>query len=207
MSKTLTPQQLADAATAAGFEPRAVRAVIKVETGGSGYDKTTGYLLIQFEPSWFRRLLPKSTAQVIAAAAAAVAKSTATPAQQTLLADWYTTQTNAVEGQVKERLAFDAARRIDAHTANLATSWGLPQMMGFNHLACGYPTVEAMIAAFAPAEAVQLAAMLRFIASKSRLAAALRRKDWGIFAYYYNGPGYKDFNYDKRLARAYDSLA
>jgi hypothetical protein len=207
MGNKLTSQQLTDAAKAAGLEPRAVRAVIRVETGGSGYDKTTGYLLIQFEPSWFRRLLPKATTQTITAAATAVAKKTATPAQATLLKDWLVTQANGVEGQVKERLAFDAACRIDKHAAELATSWGLPQMMGFNHKACGHPTVEAMIEAFRQSEANQLAAMLRFIKSKPVMAAALKRKDWGVFAYYYNGAGYKAFNYDKRLAQAYDSLA
>ncbi|MFD1874280.1 hypothetical protein [Hymenobacter bucti] len=51
MATKLTPEQIATAATAADFEPRAVRAVIQVETGGSGYDAKTGYLLIQFEPA------------------------------------------------------------------------------------------------------------------------------------------------------------
>ncbi|HEX8327452.1 MAG TPA: N-acetylmuramidase family protein [Hymenobacter sp.] len=207
MGKKLTSQQLADAATAAGFEARAVRAIIKVETGGSGYDKTTGYLLIQFEPSWFRRLLPKATTQAIAAAATADAKKTATPAQAALLHDWLTTQANVVEGQAKERLAFDAACRIDKRVADLSTSWGLPQMMGFNHKACGLASVEALVESFRQSEANQLTAMLRFIKSKPPLAAALRRKDWGVFAYYYNGAGYKAFNYDKRLAKAYASLA
>lgn len=207
MSTKLTSQKLAEVAAAAGFEPRAVRAVIKVETGGSGYDKTTGYLLIQFEPSWFRKLLPKATLQRITAAATAVAKKTATPEQTALLQDWVTTQANGVEGQVKERLAFDAATRLDKHVAALATSWGLPQMMGFNHQACGYATVEAMIEAFRQSEANQLIAMLRFIKSKPAMASALKKKDWGVLAYYYNGAGYKAFNYDKRLAKAYESLA
>ncbi|WP_210518834.1 N-acetylmuramidase family protein [Hymenobacter terricola] len=207
MSNKLTSQQLATAAAAAGFEPRAVRAVIQVETGGRGYDKITGFLLIQFEPSWFRRKLPTATAQAIAAAATAVARHTATPAQAALLQDWVTTQANGVEGQVNERLAFDAARRIDPHAADLATSWGLPQMMGFNHAAGGFATVEAMIEAFRQAEANQLAAMLRFIKATPRMASALRKRDWGVFAYYYNGAGYKAFKYDKRLAQAYASLA
>ncbi|MDO7877724.1 N-acetylmuramidase family protein [Hymenobacter sp. ASUV-10] len=207
MSQKLTSQQLTAAATAAGFEPRAVRAVIKVETGGSGYDKTTGYLLIQFEPSWFRRLLPKALTTAITAASTAVAKQAATPAQAALVNDWVATQANGVEGQVKERLAFDAAGRIDKHTADLATSWGLPQMMGFNHQVCGYASVEAMVEAFRQSEANQLTAMLRFIKAKPVMAAALKKKDWGVFAYYYNGAGYKAFNYDKRLAKAYDSLA
>lgn len=207
MSNKLTPKQLTDAATAMGFEPRAVRAILKVETGGRGYDKTTGYLLIQFEPSWFRKLMPKSRMQAITAASTAVAKKTATPAQVSQLQDWLATQANAVEGQAKERLAYDAACRLDKHAAQLATSWGLPQMMGFNHKVCGYSTVEAMIEAFRQSESNQLTAMLRFIKSKPAMAAALKKRDWGVLAYYYNGAGYKAFNYDKRLAKAYESLA
>lgn len=203
MSAKLTPVQIADTATQAGFEARAVRAVIQVETGGSGYDAQTGYLLIQFEPAWFRRLLPKATLASIAAASGAKAP---TPEQAALLADWKVTQANLVEGQVRERLAFDAATRIDAHAAKLATSWGLPQMMGFNHATCGFKTVEEMVEAFRVSEANQLAAMLRFISANAKMRAALKARDWAVLAYFYNGAGYKQFNYDRRLLAAYNSL-
>jgi hypothetical protein len=161
-------------------------------------------LLIQFEPSWFRRLLPKAKLAAINAAAAAKAP---TAEQAQLLADWRTTQANLVEGQKRERLAFDAATRIDAQAARLATSWALPQMMGFNHAKCGYATAEAMVEAFRQSEANQVAAMLRFIKSNAKMAAGLRDKQWGVLAYYYNGAGYKQFNYDTRLATAYAQLA
>ena len=207
MGQKLTASQLEQAALAVGFEPHAIRAVIKVETNGRGYDKVTGFLLIQFEPSWFRRLLPKPVMQSITAASTAVARQMATPEQTILVQDWITTQTNLVEGQVRERIAFDAATRIDAHTAHLATSWGLGQIMGFNHQACGYATAEAMIEAFRQSEANQLMGMLRFIKGKSAMARALKKKDRGVFAYYYNGAGYKVNQYDKRLAKAYESLA
>jgi hypothetical protein len=199
----LTPDQIAEAATTAGFEPRAVRAVIQVETGGSGYDARTGWLLIQFEPTWFKRLLPKAKLAAINAAAAAKEH---TAKQQVLLHNWRITQANAVEGQLRERLAFDAATSIDPRTAQLATRWGLPQMMGFNAQACGYPTVEAMVEAFRVSEANQVAGMLRFIKGNKKMADALKQKDWGVLAYYYNGPAYKQFNYDKRLATAYAQL-
>lgn len=206
MSVKLTPAQIADTAAAAGFEPRAVRAVIQVETGGSGY-AANGWLLIQFEPSWFRRLLPKATLLRIEAARLARNAQTATPEQLQLIKDWEITQTNLVEGQTRERLAFDAANRIDAHAAQLATSWGLPQMMGFNHQVCGYATVEEMVEAFRVSEVNQLAAMLRFIAANPKMKQALKAKEWPVLAYYYNGAGYKVNNYDRRLATAYASLS
>ena len=33
-------------------------AFIEVETGGMGFDTKTGKILIQFEPSWFRKQAP-----------------------------------------------------------------------------------------------------------------------------------------------------
>jgi hypothetical protein len=207
MSIRLTPDLIADTATAAGYEPRAVRAIIKVETGGSGYDKTTGWLLIQFEPAWFRRLCNKATLLRIESARLARNAGTATPEQAALIKDWEITQTNQVEGQLRERLAFDAASRIDKQAAQLATSWGLPQMMGFNHKVCGYASVEDMVEAFRISEANQLAAMLKFISANPKMKNALRTKEWPVLAYYYNGAGYKQFNYDRRLAAAYESLS
>ncbi|MBX0290948.1 N-acetylmuramidase family protein [Hymenobacter sp. HSC-4F20] len=209
MSQRLTPDQIRQAAVAAGFESRAVQALLQVETGGSGYDAKTGYLLIQFEPSWFRRLLPKPLAAALnqAAAVKRTAPANLTDEQAALLANWELTQANQVEGQVRERIAFDAATRIDQKTAQLATSWGLPQMMGFNHAACGFNTVAEMVESFRQSEANQLAAMLRWIRSKPLLASALKKKEWGVVAYHYNGVAYKQFKYDTRLAAAYASLS
>lgn len=203
----LTPQQINDAAKAAGFEPRTVRAIVKVETGGAGYDSATGKLLIQFEPSWFRRKLTKARLLEIERARQARAAGTATEAQLDLVAGWETTQANGVEGQKREWAAFNAAFAIDKTAAMLSTSWGLPQMMGFNFAALGFKSVDALVDAFRESEANQLTGMLAFLNSKPALARAVRDKDWAMVAYYYNGAGYKQFNYDRRLAAAYATLS
>lgn len=203
----LTPQQIADAATAAGFEARTVRAIVKVETGGAGFDPATGKLLIQFEPSWFRRKLSKARLLEIERARLARNAGSATDAQLDLVANWETTQANAVEGQKREWLAFNAAFAIDKTAAMLSTSWGLPQMMGFNHAALGFRTVDALVDSFRESEANQLRGMLAFLNSKPALAKAVRAKDWPMVAYYYNGAGYKQFNYDRRLAAAYATVS
>lgn len=207
MSNRLTTDQINAIAEANGFEPRAVRALLQVETGGRGYDKETGYLLIQFEPSWFRRLLPKPIQTELEQARRAKTAGTLTPKQSALLADWDITQDNKVEGQVRERIAFNAATRISSRTAQLSTSWGLPQLMGFNHTAAGFTSVEGMVEAFRQSEANQLTAMLRWIRSKKVLHFGLLRHEWGVVAYNYNGPAYKNNNYDKKLEAAYNALA
>lgn len=55
MSKQLTLSQIDELCLQFGYETRAVRAVINVETPGYGFSKTTGRILIQFEPHIFKR--------------------------------------------------------------------------------------------------------------------------------------------------------
>ena len=38
--------------------PASLGAFIEVESGGSGFAKDTGKILIQFEPHWFKRKVP-----------------------------------------------------------------------------------------------------------------------------------------------------
>jgi hypothetical protein len=87
--------------------------------------------------------------------------------------------------------------------AATATSWGLPQMMGFNHKACGYDTALAMVTAFAESEYKQVEAMVKFIKSNPRMFEALAKQDWATFAKFYNGSNYAQNKYDQRLAKAY----
>jgi hypothetical protein len=89
--------------------------------------------------------------------------------------------------------------------AALSSSWGLGQIMGFNHKACGYDTAVEMVKDFAVSERNQLDAMVRFIKANSKMFAALKAHNWSGFAYRYNGPGYKKNDYDTKLANAYRS--
>ncbi len=95
-----------------------------------------------------------------------------------------------------------AAMAIDEEAALRSTSWGLPQILGENHAAAGYPSATAMVTAFvAGGEDEHLAAMAHFIVASPHMRAALVAKDWPSFARLYNGPATK--GYDTRLAEAY----
>lgn len=89
--------------------------------------------------------------------------------------------------------------------AALSTSWGSPQMMGFNHGACGYATAVQMVKAFADSERAQIEAMVKFIKSNDAMYNALKAKDWAGFAKRYNGPGYAKNKYDVKIGNAYKS--
>ncbi len=95
-----------------------------------------------------------------------------------------------------------AAMQIDKNAALRSASWGLGQIMGFNHAAAGYPSAEAMVLAFMADEEAHLEAMIRFIRA-NRLDDELRRHDWRGFARGYNGPGFAQNGYDRKLAAAF----
>lgn len=110
---------------------------------------------------------------------------------------------NGVGTQLIEWAAYLKAYTLNPHDAMMATSWGLGQIMGFNHKAAGYDTVEAMVNEFKISEYYQLKGMLSFISNNKTLRNALLNLDWKTFARLYNGPDYQRNNYDQKLANAY----
>ena len=113
---------------------------------------------------------------------------------------------NGVENQKVEYKAYFKAVDIDQEAAMLSTSWGLGQVMGFNHKRAGYITVQEMVGTFNSSEYYQLEGMLNFVKSSKKMYTALLSKDWATFAYYYNGKYYKKWNYDTKLEEAYKSF-
>lgn len=101
--------------------------------------------------------------------------------------------------------AFAAAWDADPDGALRATSWGGPQIMGFNVADTWYPTTEQMVSAMAATEAAQLNAFVLLIRSWG-LDGALRAQDWRTFARHYNGPGQVTV-YAGRMEAAYREIA
>lgn len=99
-----------------------------------------------------------------------------------------------------DRLARAVA--LDRDAALQSASWGMGQIMGENYRIAGYPDVETMVAAMCDSEDIQLGAMARFLTATT-LDKALRQHHWTKFARGYNGPAYKQNNYDKKLEDAY----
>ncbi len=200
----VTGQLFRELAAQYGFDPAVLAGFTEVEAGGAGYDKKNGKLLIQFEPLHFRLNLPKAVRATVNLAVAAVTAGKATDAQKTLALNWKITQENGVDSQVPERAAFNAAFAIHPTAAMLATSYGMTQIMGFNHALCGYATVDEMVDAFRlKGEAEHVRAMVRFINSKPALRKAVKAKDWKTMAYYYNGERYAIQGYHLKLEKAY----
>lgn len=180
-----TPAGLAHAAAVIGCELAALKAVLSVEAAGSGFDRLKRPKAL-FEPHIFYRLLAGQPAKL----KAAIAGGLAYPrwGMKPYPADSYPRITAAIA--IDETLGLEAA------------SWGLGQLLGSNFAKAGFPTPQAMVAAFVGGEDAQLAGMAAFIVG-SGLAADLRLKKWAAFARGYNGPSYAKNRYDAKLAAAY----
>lgn len=101
---------------------------------------------------------------------------------------------------------FNEAAKYDRHAALRATSWGLGQIMGFNHFHAGYDDPEKMVAKFRESERFQLMALVKVIEAFG-VAEALKFHDWRRFARWYNGPDAEKNGYDKKLRAAYEKLS
>lgn len=94
---------------------------------------------------------------------------------------------------------------LDRTAALRSTSWGLFQVMGFNHGLCGYGDVEGFVRAMAEGEGAHLQAFVAYV-ERCGLAQSLRDQDWPHFGYGFNGPLYAVNRYDTKLEAAF-SLA
>ena len=101
-----------------------------------------------------------------------------------------------------EYARLEKALGLDQEAALKSASWGIGQVMGFNHEVAGFATVEAMVTAMVKDEDAQLLAMAGFIKGNG-LDGALRRQNWASFARKYNGRDFKKNEYDTRLAAAH----
>jgi len=165
---------------------------LEVETRGKGHDDQ-GRSIILFERHVFYRELKKlpDKSYLKRAVAAGIANPRA-------------------GGYGKFSSQYDKlskALAIHETCALLSCSWGLGQVMGFNHLAAGYPTVQEMVLAFKDDEETQLEGAVNFILY-NKIDDELRACKPGepetcrAFASRYNGSGYRRNNYHVKLAES-----
>lgn len=166
------------------FEPAALAAFIEVESGGRGFDKDTGKILIQFEPHWMKRLAPY------------------TPSGK-----W---SVNKVDVQSREWIAFNDAFSKNPDAAMQSTSIGLGQIMGFHYKRLGFASVGAMWDHAKRSLENQVWQIAKFIETDKKLQFALKTGDWHTVASIYNGAKYAEMAkkwgrepYNISMAKAY----
>lgn len=107
-------------------------------------------------------------------------------------------------GDGAEYTRLERAMALDRQAALDSASWGLGQIMGYHATALGYPGSEAMVAGFCEGEDEQLAGVQRFIRAHPPLRQALLQKNWTRVAFFYNGAGYAEHGYHRKLEHYHD---
>jgi hypothetical protein len=103
-------------------------------------------------------------------------------------------------GQPHEWRNLARAYDLNPEAALLSTSYGLPQLMGFNWQVTRHPSVQAMVLAFQDSCQEQVAGFFAFV-EQNGLGRYIRKADWRNFTRRYNGPG-NVAGYSHRLRRA-----
>ncbi len=183
-------------ADAIGISRPFLRAVTEVESHGSGFFDN-GSCAILFERHIFFNQVTNKFGRKRADEWAAKYPNICAP----------TPSQSAYYGGIREWDRLDFAKNLDAECALLSASYGMFQIMGFNHNYCGYDSVGAYVADMTVSEKFHVGAVAMFIRNQPRMWTAARDLDYNEFARQYNGKRYAEHNYHGRLKKAHDFYA
>ena len=181
----LSVQDYETAATEMGIESAAIRAVAEVEAGGrTGFDNA-GRPKILFEGHKFRSFTGK-----------------AYDLKYPWLSKSYPSSRTFYKWDQWSRMY--EAMDLNVEAALKAASWGLFQVMGFNHNGWGsvIPFAQDMFLS----EYKHLKAFTSFC-SDNNLSQYITAHNWATFALKYNGADYAANAYDTKMAAAYKKYA
>lgn len=189
----LTFEDIKKAAAYLQVEPCALKAVVEVESGGSGF-LPDGRVKILFEGHVFWRELAKRdlNPELLAREHPGI-----------IHPKW---DKSKYKGGAAEWDRLETAISIHREAALCSASYGLFQIMGFNYRLCNSATVEDFVETQRMGESAQLGGFCCFMKSQG-LPLFLLGHDWAGFARRYNGPGYAANGYDAKLRAAYGRCA
>lgn len=184
----LSSSDIRNAAEQIGVEPCAVKAVVDVESGGDGF-LPDGRVKILFEGHVFWKELQKRGIN-----------PELLKMPNIVYPKWDKSQ---YKGGAQEHERLNAAALVNKGAALCSASWGLFQIMGFNHRLCGFSSVQDFVDAQKESEANQLNSFCQFMKNEG-LVLFLKGLDFAGFARRYNGPGYAQNQYDVKMRKAYE---
>ncbi len=187
-AKRLEPGDIERIANDIGLPAAVLKAFLTVESAGKPYDNKNRPTVL-YEPHIAYRNSEGETRKALMAAGLAYAK-------------WGTKPYPKSSDERYSQIAMASKIAGDELAAD-SSSWGGPQIMGFNSKAAGYIDAVSMVRAFSADEENQMSAMGAFILNNSSLLHALKRLDWDTAAQLYNGAAYRKNNYAVKLASAY----
>ena len=187
--KRLSSGDVGKAAKQIGIETAVLLAFLEVEAAGRGFDNQNRVKILP-EAHIFYRNLKGALRSIAVSTGIAYAK-------------W---KPGAYNFDKYKR--FKAMIDLNAIAAYLSTSYGLGQIMGFNHKAAGHSTAQQMFETAQQGEYEQLVQLVTLMKSWG-MASMLSNGDftnpnaWRNAAKKYNGGGYAKHGYHIKLARAY----
>jgi|GEM_PF-3019926 len=101
-----------------------------------------------------------------------------------------------------QRDKFNRAFALDPNAAMMACSWGAFQELGENYDDYKFKSVGEFVDMMKSGIDGQLEIFTRSL-KKRGLIDEMRRHDWAGIARIYNGPAYKEFNYDTQMAHSF----
>ncbi|WP_210456176.1 N-acetylmuramidase domain-containing protein [Pantoea ananatis] len=173
-------EQLTQAAKELGCEIAAIKSVVLTETPRGAFDKN-GRPTILYERHYFHRLTN--------------GKYDSDPEISNKNSGGYG-KFSAQYGKLNKAIALDKTAALQS------ASWGAFQIMGENYRAAGFGNVDDFVKSMETVQG-QLNAFVNFIKNTPHLLPALQNKQWSTFARAYNGPKYKQNDYDNKLANNY----
>ncbi|RDC63291.1 N-acetylmuramidase family protein [Adhaeribacter pallidiroseus] len=189
--KTITLDQLRTLAKQFNLPLAGVRAMVEVESAGSGYvPDGSGRPKILFERHKFHNFTNGMY-------------STTHPVISNKLAGGYSTGATATVRSQKEWFRMAQAIQLDSKAALASASWGMGQVMGYHWQKLGYASLQDFVNAMYESEYNQLVAMFRYCKLVPGLMAAITMADWDDVARMYNGVSYAKHQYHIKLAKAY----
>lgn len=96
----------------------------------------------------------------------------------------------------------EEAKKLNREAALKSVSWGAFQIMGANFQKAGFSNVESFVTAMNSIDG-QFYAFIHYVKGNRTLLVALRNKSWATVANLYNGPDYRQNNYDVKIANNY----
>lgn len=190
----LTNNRIAEIARQHAIHPAALLAVKQVESGVGGGFLPSKRCKILFEGHKFYDELKKkgnrNLTQLLKVAPDIV---------------YHTWDRSKYKGGELEWNRLEKAIAIDREAALKSASWGLFQIMGSNYTACKCKNVEEFVALNCESEDNQLELLINFL-NTTGIIKYLNTRQWPEFARRYNGPGYKQNAYDKKLENAYNTF-
>ncbi len=188
---TLTDSDYVEVARELGIETATIKAVVEIETGGinEGFFEP-GKPIVNFDLSVFRKYAARrkiNLSKYARSHAAVFASPDVRRYGSRHAAQW---------------ARLEMAMQIDSAAAIEGTFWGMFQVGGFNWKQCGAVSMDDFVARMCFSERAQLELFADFLRSRD-FVRYLKVYNWAAFARGYNGPLYKRYNYDQRLARAY----